>query len=120
MVREALLVAMVGAVACKATEAPPRVLFDVPAGDPAALRLAIGGRGRRAILAWGFEGQAASPSFLELGAGAEPAGAPAALYANAKPRWRCLAAAASRTDFAVTTLDAAGERPDFHLAELAE
>jgi hypothetical protein len=103
--------------------APPRVLFDAPAGDPAALRVAMGSSrtGRRAVLAWGAEGQTASPSLLILQADGEPLAPAAALFATPRGPWRCLAVSAGHTDFAVSVVEsAAGRDPSFRLMELEE
>jgi hypothetical protein len=94
----------------------PVVLFDLPAGvDPKIVRMAMNTTrtGQRAVLAWGFEGQDASPSFVLLGADAQAVAPPAAVHAG-NLRWSCLQIAGSLTDTAVTFTEAgAGSAPPF-------
>jgi hypothetical protein len=87
------------------------VLADLPAGvDPKIVRLAMGPshNGQHAALAWGFEGQDASPSLLLLKADAQPVGPPIAVRSGPGVRWTCLDVVPSRTDFAVSILEGAG------------
>jgi hypothetical protein len=87
----------------------PTVLADLPAGvDPKIVRLAMGTSrtGQRAVLAWGFEGQDASPQLLVLKGDAQPVGAPIAVRQGPGVRWTCLDVDTSRTDFGVSVLEA--------------
>jgi hypothetical protein len=89
----------------------PTVLADLPAGvDPKIVRLAMGpsGSGKHAALAWGFEGQDASPSLLLLKADAQPMGPPILVRQGSGTRWSCLDVIASRTDFGVTIQEPGG------------
>jgi hypothetical protein len=89
----------------------PSVLADLPAGvDPAIVRLAMGPshNGQHAALAWGFEGQDASPSLLLLKADAQPMGAPILLRQGPGARWSCLDVIASRSDFGVSIQEPGG------------
>jgi hypothetical protein len=77
--------------------------------------------GRRAVLAWGVEGQTTSPSLLILQPDAEPLAPAAPLFATARGPWRCLAVSPSHTDFGVSVLEsAAGPTPNFRLMEVEE
>lgn len=87
----------------------PIVLADLPAGvDPKIVRLAMGTSrsGQRAVLAWGFEGQDASPSLLLLKGDAQPVGPPLTVRQGPGARWTCLDVVASRTDFGVSIVEA--------------
>lgn len=103
----------------------PVVLTDLPAGvDPKIVRLAMGTSqtGRRAVLTWGFEGQDAPPQYLMLGAGAAPT-APAAAVYRGPLRWSCLGFNPSRTDFAISLLEASvtpGGPPTWRTFELKD
>ena len=92
-----------------AAASAPATVADLPAGvDPNIVRLAMGSSqtGQRAVLTWSFEGQDAPPQFVLLKGDAMPVAPPAAVLMAPIPRSSCLSVVASRTDFAISVVEA--------------
>jgi len=91
-----------------AAASAPAVLADLPAGvDPNIVRLAMGSSstGRRAVLAWNYEGQDAPPTFVLLQGDAMPVAPPGPAFQAKIARGSCLSVVASRTDFAISVTE---------------
>jgi hypothetical protein len=104
--------------------APAKTLLELPPvpGAEMSLRVSMGTArsGRRAGLAWGFEGQRVAPRFLVLKPDGEINGTPLDLT-GAGTRWDCLTVVPSRTGLGVSTVGRAATQPgpvSWHLIEL--
>jgi hypothetical protein len=107
----------------------PKPLLDLPAVPDAdkSLRFTMGtaASGRRAGLAWGFEGQRALPKFVTLKPDGELNGMPADITQAAQMgmRWDCLAFVSSRAELGVSTVERGsvmGDKVSWNISEFRE
>ncbi len=107
----------------------PKRLLDLPALPDAEtkLRLVMGTsvNGKRAALAWGFDGQPVPPMMLIMRPDGEALG-DAAMPTSVKqigPTWNCLAFVPSRTEFSLSAVvppATEANKPEWHLLDFAD